>query len=543
MDFKVISEIEPTGAFTGRVWIKPSTMQAFMKLGSVWINIANGDTGFITYQPVTLLINGVDRTLMLAADSLSIDDILTQEVNTCSFSLIDDSIIAENKPIVGQEVQIFYKQTSSSDPVLIFAGRIIDVPQSKSGIMRYVYEVNCSDYSQDLMRNQVAEVYTGQTAGYIIKDIITNYAKSIGTFYVQDGITIDFISFNYKYPNECITEIAELIGYDWYVDYEKNLHFFPPATSVAPFMLTDNINTGEYLDLSISVDKSSLINKQVVRGGYQFSELFTEEQVADGVQLSFNLKYEPFTPISVYVNTGGGYVSKTLGIDNIDESGVDFVINVAEKNIKNLDYAVLTAGHKIKITYKYKMPILVQAEDSGSIAAIKQYEGGDGIYEGQLIVDDTIETKEAARARATGEISQYANPLVEGEFTTMQYGYRSGQLLVVNIPSRNINESFLIREVSAQSLGMGNFEYTVTFATRLKGLTEFLIGLFDSGRKVFERTDEILDTLKLLTGDSAVMADAAPSYSFRNPTTDPYVWSNDGGTTPGKGRYGICQWG
>jgi hypothetical protein len=542
MDFRIYSETEPVGCSTGRVWIKPSNGQAFMRLGSVWINIANG-TGTVVYQTITVLINGIDVSSIIEAGSLSITDVLTQEVNTCTFNLIDGSITAANKPIPGQEVHVFYSPTVGADPILIFAGRITDAPQSKLVQQNYLYEVNCSDYTQDLMRNQVAEIYSGMTAGDIIKAMVTDYAKTLGTFYVQDGISIDYISFNYKFPNECIQEIAELTGYDWFVDYEKNIHFFQPGTYPAPYSLTDNSATGEYYDLSISVDKSSIINKQVVRGGYQFSELFTEEQVADGVQASFNLKYSPFTPISVYVDVGGGYVAHTLGIDNIDETGKDFVINVAEKNIKNLDHAILTAGHKIKITYTYKMPVLVQAEDSGSIAAMKALEGGDGIYEGQLIVDDTIETKEAARARAQAEISQYSNPIIEGEFTTTQYGYKSGQLLLVNIPSRAINAYYLIREVTATSIGQGRFEYSVTFATRLKGLTDFLLGLFDSGRKVFERTDEILDTLKLLTGDAMAITDAAPTYSFRDPAADPYKWSADDGLTIGKGRYNCASWG
>jgi len=542
MDARIISEETPTSVYTGCIWIKPSTMSVYFRLGSDWIPFASG-LNFISFKDITVLINGIDKTDYIESNSLSIEDILTQEVNTCSFSFIDESIVATDKPQIGQEVHIFYRETIASIPTLIFAGRISEAPQVQFSKRKYIYSITCTDYTSDLQRNLVADSYTSQLAGDIVRDLVQNWGKTLGTFYVDDGVLINYISFNYMFPDVCITEIAELIGYDWYVDYNKQVHFFSPITNVAPYRLTDNISDGEYRGLEISIDKTSLRNKQVVRGGYQFSDLFTEEQVADGTQLSFNLKYEPFTPISVYVSTGGAYVAHTLGIDNIDEAGVDFVINQSEKIIKNLDHAVLTAGHKIMITYKYKIPIFVQAEDNTSIALMKSYEGGDGIYEGEIIVDDTIETKEAARQRALAELTQYSNPLIEGSFSTIQSGYRSGQLLTVNIPSRNINSQYLIRSVTINSLGMGLLEYEITFASKLKGLTDFLLYLFDNGKKIFERTDEILDTLKLFTGDSVALSDIAPTYSTRNPTTNPYKWSDDGETTVGKGRYGVAQWG
>ena len=538
MDAITISETEPTGAFTGRMWHKLSTGQAYIRLGSVWIPFAAG--GILrTFGRTTLYINRVDMTDYLIPNSLAIEDVLTKEANTCSFTI--DDTTGTNKPLVGQEVLIYYRPTESADPELIFGGRITDVPQDQFTLQKYTYEINCVDYTQDLRRNLVADTFISMTAGAIIRSIIGDYAKGIGTYYVQDGETIEYIAFNYLYPENCITQLAELIGYDWYVDYEKNLHFFAPGTNAAPYSLTDDVNDGEYRFLEIVVDKSQLRNKQVIRGGYQYSSLFTEEQVADGTQLSFNLKYEPYTPVSVYVNT----VAHTLGIDNVDTTGFDFVVNQAEKNIKNLDHAVLAAGAILKVTYKYKMPILAQIEDSLSIQAMKELEGGDGIYEGELIVDENIVTKETALLRAQSELDQYSNPLVEGNFTTIQYGYRSGQLLTVNIPSRGINSTYLIRQVSISSYGNGLLEYNITFASKLKGLTDFLIALYDESRKSFDRTDEtvyeVLNTYKVLT-DDFIIVDIAATESRRDITATPYVWCADGGGTAGKGQYNKAEW-
>jgi len=535
----ILSELEPTNVYSGKIWVVPSSGQAYMKLGDIWSPLGSSENT-ITYKNVTYLINGVDKTSMISM--VSIEDILTQEVDSCFFTLLDST--GDNKPEVGQEVVIFYRETPSSTPVIRFAGRIEEVPQLQVSPGIYQYEITCTDYTQELNKRLVVETYTSQTAGDIIKDLVNTYATGLGTAFIQDGITVDYIAFNYKYPFECITEIAELLGYDWYVDYERQVHFFESTTNNAPYDVDESATSGDYKDLTILVHKTELKNVAVVRGGYEFSSLFTQEKEADGVQESFSFRYKPFAPISVYVDTGGGYVAKTLGIDNIDTSGVDFVYNNAEKVIKNLDHAVLTAGHKIKLTYKYKKPILARVDDEASIQNMIDYEGGDGIYEAPLIIDNTIETKDQARARGQAELNQYSNPLVEGSFTTTQYGYRSGQILTINIASRGYTDrQYLIQQVVATSLKMGKFQYEIVFASKLKGLTDYLIQLHKDSRKEFERTDEILDRLKIVAAETVNISHTVAVESRRNIVTDPYKWSNDAGTTPGKGRWGLGQWG
>lgn len=539
MDVKIISETEPTNVYTGKLWIKPSNAMMFLRLGSQWIFIGQTE-GAISLKNVTVLINGIDVTNMILKNSLSIMDVITREVDECTFALVDSD--GTHKPEVGQEVNIFYY--NGSNYVLRFAGKIEEVPQVQIKHGVYSYELTCVDYTQELNRRLVVETYTGQTAGDIIRDIVSNYALGLGTAYVQDGPSINSIAFNYKYPMECIEELAALTGYDWYVDYERQVHFFESATTSAPYELNESSTSGEYRDLQILIHKSELKNAMTVRGGYEFSDLYTQEEVADGTQESFTLRYAPYAPISVYVDTGGGYSLKTLGIDNIDESGRDFVYNQHEKVIKNLDYGVLSAGHKIKITYKYKKPILAYQEDDESIQLMAEYEGGDGKYEAPLIVDDSIETKAQARARGIAELNQYSNPLVEGTFTTTQYGYRSGQILTINLPSRGYtNRQYIIQEVTATSLGMGNFSYEVTFASLLKGLTDYLIQLHKDSRIKFERTDENLDRLKIMAGEGIQLTHSSVDGLIKNMTTNPYRWSNDAGTTTDKGRWNLAQWG
>ena len=538
MDWKIISEEQPTSLYTGKIWIKPSTCSAYMKLGSVWVPWVGGDNYF-TFMSRLIMIAGVDRTNAVQMQSLVIEDILTQEVDTCSFVLDDsDGTI---QPEAGQEVLIFSRPAGAGAPELIFGGKITEVPQVQIGIGKYGYEIAAVDYSIDLQRNQFLGTYTGETAGAIIKAIVQDYAKEIGTYFVEDGLVVDKITFNYKYPAEAITELAELTGYDWYVDAQRNLHFFAPTTNDAPYSLTEDATSGDFKELSIVVDKSEVKNIQVVRGGYELSLVYPQERIADGTQVSFNLDYTPYAPITVFVDNGGGYVEKTVGIDNIDEAGFDFVVNVSEKVIKNLDHAVLTAGHVFKAIYKYRKPVLARVQDDDSIVAMKTLEGGDGIYDAPLINDNTIATKQQARDRGQAELDQYSNPLVEGSFITTQYGYRSGQLLTIDLPTRNKTGEYLIQQVVSTAIAPWTFEYEVTFATRLKGLTEFLLELYDAGRIISEREDELLDRLVLFRVETDVAIDIS-STVLSNVSGNPHKWSNDAGTTPDKGRWNLAEW-
>ena len=197
----------------------------------------------------------------------------------------------------------------------------------------------------------------------------------------------------------------------------------------------------------------------------------------------------------------------------------------------------------VQITYSYKIPIYVQRSDSASIAAVQAIEGGLGIYERPQIVDDTLASRQAAVDRAMAELSDYSNPIVTGSFVTNQYGYRSGQVLSIAIPSRNINTQVYIQEVSASSLGGGLFEYTVTFATKLKGLTQYLLELYDRGVTLFTRTDEVLSVARTMTQEVMLMVETIPAIIIKDTSAGKYKYSADDGSTVGKGRYNLSSWG
>lgn len=517
---------EPEDNSEGKGWINPQNGQAYICLGGAWIPFAGSEAQ--TFKKITIFIGGIDKTTLIRAKSLTITDAITSEVDTCSFIL--DDVDGGNRPNEGDEVVVYW----GDPPVKIFAGEIQNAPQSQISPGIYKYSVHCVDYSRGMDKRRVVETYTDKTCKYIIEDIIDNYAPEFTTVNVQAGPTIYYIAFNYKSPTECLRELARLSGYDWYVDYDMDIHFFASETNEAPYELNETPSSGRYSGLTIQIDKSQLRNRVYVRGGYYLSNIYEQEIVADGEQMEFLLAYNPYTPVSVYVDG----VEHSLGIDNIDTTIKDFVVNATEKTIKNLVHAKLTAGQVLKTKYKYKIPILVIEDDEDSQEALQAIEGGDGIYE-HLIVDESLATLEAARARANAELRQYANAMVEGSFTTDQDGYRSGQLLTVNIPSRSINSEYLIQTVTKKSIGGGYLEYSVSFATLLTGLTDFLISLWQASQKIYSRDDEVPDTALdeiLQKTDALALTHAVPTYEEFTP---PFQYGPGGSP---QGIWGESQW-
>jgi len=450
----------PVSPESGQMWDNTLTGQVFVCLNDDWLPLISGGVGGVSQvfgNSLLVMIDYADKTELIEKASITVDNILTQQVDTASAILFD--MDGTNKPGEGNDVAII---DVSGVPEKIFGGVLLSAPQTQISKGIYQYALDCADYSERMKHRIVLENYANQYAGDIIKDIIANYMPEFGIVNIAKGELISYIAFNYATVEKCISQLAELTNYDWYVDYDKDIHFFSSETYTAPYELTDDSATsGRYKDLEISIDISQVRNYVYIHGGYYLSLPYTQSIVADGEQSDFNLTYSPYAPVSAKVNS----VTKTVGIENVNVSGFDFVVNFNEKTLRNLDFAKLSLGAVLEITYKREIRILVPRYNQVSIDQMKAIDGvGDGIRE-HIINDDTIQTKLAAVKRAKAELTAFAFPYVAGSFTTDQKGYKAGQQLTINIPSRQIDVTVLIQQVTTQSYGVGNFEYSIQFGS------------------------------------------------------------------------------
>ena len=386
---------------------------------------------------VTLTIAGTDRSRLVVAGSVRMLNQLTRQVDQASFD-IDKYGSRTFAPSVGQEVVI---QNGSTK---LFAGRIVQVDEQYDKLDLVRYRIQCVDYTRDLDHQLVVETYEDQTINAIIADIKSRYLPStITTTNVDAPVTVKYIAFNYEYPSDCLKQLAELVNYDWYVDYDKDIHFFAKEENAAPFELSDTGGKYIYESLSLKKDITPVRNTVYVRGVEYKGDTFTVERTGDGVHQLWGTEYK-FADIRV-VTTGQ---EKSVGLDNIDNAtNYDCLYNFTEKFIRFRADKIPTSGTLIQIIGRPWLPVLVKVRDSASIDTFSALEGN-GLYE-YKIIDRSIRTKEGARQRALAELLAYSATSVEGEFETYADGLRAGMRIRVDSDLRGIDAYYVINKVES----------------------------------------------------------------------------------------------
>lgn len=398
---------------------------------------------------ITVTIAAVDRTAVI--EDITINDNINSQVDTLEFSFIKapgDTYV----PSLNDEIVV------TRGAVRIFGGIITSLSNELEGSNIVNYTVTAVDYTFLLNRKLVVERYTDQTINYIISDLVAKYTTGFTIANVFAAITVKSIAFNRITVSECFRKLAELVNYNWYVDYSKDIHFFDANGELAPFTAT----TGNYIFESLSVKKdiTQLRNRVIVQGGEVPSASRTVNHAGNGSTATFATQYKFATRPTVTV----GAVPKTVGIDFLDDDALfECMWNFNQKYIRFTAGNIPTtpgSGTNIAFTGNPLLPIVVNVPDSASIT----------IYgESQFaITDKNISTQDQAIDRALAELRAYSGSLSEGKFDTYKAGLRSGQVIRVTDTLRGIDEDFVIQKVRYRFLA-ANATYdgiwSITLAT------------------------------------------------------------------------------
>ena len=456
------------------------------------------------------------------------------------------------------------------------------------------------------------------SSSLLIDDIRITAYGSFTMYGFEETGQFDEVRASFKKPTVFIDTLAKALNFYWFIDYDKDIHFFIQETNDAPFSIHDT--SDNFLNLEVNVDTSQLKNRQVVRGGTKTSDSVYRQVVqGDGATREWILKSK-FKNLTVDLDdnsstdvceegTNGTTVNATLhGLSNgdwivnrtrfevrevtvvnpnqftvanipgqavndifskfdtaqavgveflDDETGFDYVSNYNEKSIRASSVTVApSTGDYLLFSFNEIIPIRIQSSDNASIMAMKAIVGGDGIFDGAVITDDSLDSTQAARDRARAEIVQYSNPIVEIGFRTNHEGLSGGQLMSISDSEKGISDTFVVQSV--RSRWTGDFPvFDVRCASSVFGIIEYFQKL---SRQVNERLideDEIIDQIlgeevEISVSDShsfvpsestsesvAVSVGTSDSVSDRDITTDPYVWQPDASDA----RYNLAQYG
>lgn len=451
--------------------------------------------------------DGIDITDLVATDTLSILDARNSERDTL-VCRIDKQPSDTFVPQLNKEVIV------TLDGVRIYGGVVINYSSQRPEPPTVNYQIECSDFTHTLDSQLVTERFIGETANFIIAELFADYAPAGFTANdVVANVTIDRISFNRLTLSQCLDKIARLLNYSWYVDYNKNLHFFAQNSDAAPFNISDGDGNHIPTSLVLRKDISQLRNRIIVEGGEAPANPRTTRAAGDGESTEFATNFK-FAELPTVLVDG---VAQTVGVEGLDTSGFDCYWSFQQKFIR-FDVAppAPTVGTtNIEITGNPLVPIVARVPLPSSI---NQY----GLFE-YAITDETIQNSQVAIERAIAELEAYAEENNEASFETYRAGLRSGQLITINSASHGVNEQYVIQRVNFMPYPNGSDRDGVWSVELQSTATMSLVQLLQRmllDEKLDE--DEVVTLLTYLTfSDSAQATDVIEQIVRYN---EPYNW-------------------
>lgn len=321
------------------------------------------------------------------------------------------------------------------------------------------YAVSAKSYDVWFNRKLVVNFYASMTADALVKQIVQSFCSGFTTANVLAGYTLPPQFFNYVKPSDAIKKIAEQIEYGWYIDYYKDVHFYPIESFVSPLSsntLNVEMDTTNYADLKLKEDGTQLKTRIYLKGfKSRVGTPITLTYIADGYTSQWSLGYKPSRNAGDITITVGG-VSKTTKRDLVDGSpGQNLTdtnsayINFSQ-NMWRLNYTP-AQGTVMNVTMYYLQDTIIMREDPQAQTVAAAADGdSNGIYEFAVTEPSlTQATISAANARGDMLLYKYGYPQITGSFTSFTQGWRAGQYfyLVSNRRLGGINQKMYIHQV------------------------------------------------------------------------------------------------
>ena len=167
----------------------------------------------------------------------------------------------------------------------LFGGYATSVqPRLGPSGQRLIWTINADSYKVILAKSKrIRKSWENTAAGTILDETFT--AASIAGFdtstHVSAGDTLETFNAGGEKVNSIVDLLAQICGYTWWIDADKNVHFGPDDTVSAPYDVNndDPDYSSDYpaLDgtLTKEEDASDIRNRITVRGGSKISDTQT----------------------------------------------------------------------------------------------------------------------------------------------------------------------------------------------------------------------------------------------------------------------------
>lgn len=446
-------------------------------------------------------------------------DVLTARANTWSFTLEDPA----NVPNDWDEVIVLDGATK------LLAGYVITVEKQrriKDTSTNIHYRCYCGSYGARMARHYAKEEYEDKTDAYIIDDLLTTYASDInGTTYVTALKTYEKIRFNRKSLHSILEQLAANAGAQWYIDTDKNLHFFLSEENDAPYDISDDPDLSDTFPASnivINTDGSNVINRvEVVGGSYlsESNEYFYLQGTGASKIVTFPFKMDKPSDndtVQVWRNDGDDTTPSWTALtvltgDEVDDLSANTqVVYYAEgQKLEGYeDWPELSQA--VRIRGRRYIPLRYRKRNQESYDHYGQWFD-------DVVVDYDIVRKEDASIVASSKLSENALATTLVTCEVYEHGLKAGQTIHIENTDLGLDDTYLIHRIDAE-IGQGGFAvYTLELGAYSKDLIDYLMKLVKSLKETATwREDEVLDEVFdeyetiTLTESTQVTADEGP---------------------------------
>jgi hypothetical protein len=497
-------------------------------------------------NPVRILDGSTDISNFVDWKSIDAVAQITKDVGTLRFNVLQNAanLSAVTVPVVGDSIYL-YDSTG-----LVWAGTVTETEATTEGLM-LTWQITCTDWGYLFGGVLIRKNYTQMDPADIVADIVAQADpgghKGFTTNHVQRGnFLVQTVKFNYQQPSKAMQSLANLIGWDWYIDPNKDIHFFlgdvdnaAGEGGTAPIVVNSTGgNTGsdiQWNSLDVDVNLTNMQNSVFVIGG-TYIKTFTaattlDTFATDGTRQFFSTSYPYFSPTStnpyetpITVTLDG--VPQTIGVANTtNPSTVQVLYNDQQRWIQFVAGAP-GSGHTVKVYGGAKVPIIAHAYDSTSIGTYGEYQG--------VITDSKIASVAEAQQRAQAQILEFGHPVNDVKFNTLVPGCKIGQAITVDLPAFGINEQLIIKRIEMVGYapganGMLQYQIeaigsdVVTFVDLMQSVLQLEANqtpVDDS--TVNENLTYVTDELDVL--DTVTVSGATQPYTWDNFRWDFFVW-------------------
>ncbi len=477
-----------------------------LELGGVLLGLASG----VTIKKTT---NGVitDITSAVLWQSLEVTSVLTKEVGTCKFSIY--SIPGLSLPVIGDQIDVYELGTH------VFGGTVTESKIATPGGILLQYDISCMDWSFKLNGKLVIKSYAAQDPGDVVKDIISTFAAAgFTTYNVQNaGVNLTSIKFNYEQISSAIEKLAKQVGFEWFVDADKDIHFFPPGAVVnAPYPIDDTSGNLQWATLEVDQSIVNMKNSVFVIGGTYSKVLDAgstpDIYATDGTKLVFPIAY-PYTSATIVVLLDS--TPQSVGIDQLTDPGtVQVLYNEQNRFIRFT--SVPADGHTVTIYGTAQIPILAHVQNQSAITAYGEIQDS--------IVDPQINSIAEAQERGMAEISSYGSPVYGVKFSTLKLGFVVGQTVSVDSAIFGTNVMVEIKRITRTLYSPTQFLYSIECVgtERVSFIDVMKLLLSQANAQTVIGDSTVLQVLKSFE-EIAAASDSVPAPTTSSP---PYLWGS-----------------